>query len=178
MGGDLCRPLQVPLSVLGRKPWRERPRCRHRKWPCHRPSQGRSRHGRPFPCQCPNFTVGAAEEPQPGTLMRALVRAKFPGQLCRRTRMLQSTDRASFQRCLLARSSGQSSSPARHGQDSMSVTACQRTRARSVPLGHHSFDARSVLGGVQGSSLRFDRAHARPSGLDAAFAQRLKTAIT
>src|SRR5258705_1813194 len=38
-------------------------------------------------------------------------------------------------------------------------------------VGHHAFDARAVLGSVQGSSLRFDRACARPSGLDAASAQ-------
>jgi hypothetical protein len=38
--------------------------------------------------------------------------------------------------------------------------------------GHHTRDVRTVLGRVQGSTLRFDRACARPSGLDAASAQR------
>ena len=38
-------------------------------------------------------------------------------------------------------------------------------------LGHHALDAGAVLGSVQGSPLRFDRAPARPSGLDAASAQ-------
>ena len=38
---------------------------------------------------------------------------------------------------------------------------------------HHAIDARSVLGTVQGSPLRSDRAHARPSGLDGACAQIL-----
>jgi hypothetical protein len=42
-----------------------------------------------------------------------------------------------------------------------------------APIGHHEFDAGAVLGGVQGSTLRFDRALARPSGLDAASAQLL-----
>lgn len=36
---------------------------------------------------------------------------------------------------------------------------------------HHTFDAGSVLGTVQGSSLRDDRACARPAGLDSACAQ-------
>jgi len=36
---------------------------------------------------------------------------------------------------------------------------------------HHAIDVRSVLGTVQGSTLRFDRARARPSGLDGACAQ-------
>jgi len=39
--------------------------------------------------------------------------------------------------------------------------------------GHHAFDAGAVLGVVQGSSLRFDRARARPSGLDDACAQHV-----
>jgi hypothetical protein len=38
-------------------------------------------------------------------------------------------------------------------------------------VGHHVLDARAVLGGVQGSTLRIDRACARPAGLDAACAQ-------
>jgi hypothetical protein len=37
--------------------------------------------------------------------------------------------------------------------------------------GHHAIDARSVLGTVQGSSLRSTRACARPAGLDGACAQ-------
>ncbi len=45
------------------------------------------------------------------------------------------------------------------------------TREIRAPVGHHVFDAGAVLGGVQGSPLRFDRARARPSGLDAASAQ-------
>jgi hypothetical protein len=36
---------------------------------------------------------------------------------------------------------------------------------------HHAFDAGSVLGIVQGSSLRSARAYARPQGLDEACAQ-------
>jgi hypothetical protein len=36
---------------------------------------------------------------------------------------------------------------------------------------HHAFDAGSVLGIVQGSSLRSARAYARPAGLDDACAQ-------
>jgi hypothetical protein len=44
--------------------------------------------------------------------------------------------------------------------------------------GHHAIDARSVLGTVQGSSLRFDGAYARPVGLDAACAQTAVLAIT
>ena len=44
--------------------------------------------------------------------------------------------------------------------------------------GHHAIDARSVLGTVQGSALRFDRARARPSGLDGACAQIAVLAIT
>jgi hypothetical protein len=36
---------------------------------------------------------------------------------------------------------------------------------------HHAFDAGSVLGIVQGSSLRSARAYARPAGLDDASAQ-------
>jgi hypothetical protein len=36
---------------------------------------------------------------------------------------------------------------------------------------HHALDAGSVLGTVQGSSLRSARACARPSGLDGACAQ-------
>ena len=44
--------------------------------------------------------------------------------------------------------------------------------------GHHAVDARSVLGTVQGSALRFDRAAARPAGLDAACAQTAVLAIT
>ena len=38
-------------------------------------------------------------------------------------------------------------------------------------VGHHDDDAASVLGTVQGSALRSDRACARPSGLDGACAQ-------
>ena len=38
-------------------------------------------------------------------------------------------------------------------------------------VGHHAIDARSVLGTAQASALRFDRAGARPSGLDDACAQ-------
>ena len=38
-------------------------------------------------------------------------------------------------------------------------------------VGHHAIDARSVLGTVQGSSLRSARACARPAGLDGACAQ-------
>jgi hypothetical protein len=43
--------------------------------------------------------------------------------------------------------------------------------------GHHAIDAWSVLGAVQGSSLRSDRAHARPTGLDGACAQTAVLAI-
>jgi hypothetical protein len=50
------------------------------------------------------------------------------------------------------------------------VVASREIRA---PVGHHALDAGAVLGGVQGSPLRFDRARARPSGLDAASAQLL-----
>jgi hypothetical protein len=39
--------------------------------------------------------------------------------------------------------------------------------------GHHDDDAASVLGTVQGSPLRFDRAFARPPGLDGACAQMM-----
>jgi hypothetical protein len=39
--------------------------------------------------------------------------------------------------------------------------------------GHHDDDAASVLGTVQGSPLRFDRACARPPGLDGACAQMI-----
>ena len=42
-----------------------------------------------------------------------------------------------------------------------------------APVGDHAFDAGAVLGVVHGSPLRFDRARARPSGLDAASAQLL-----
>src|SRR5688500_20283495 len=37
--------------------------------------------------------------------------------------------------------------------------------------GHHAIHARSVLGTVQGSALRFDRARARTAGVDGACAQ-------
>jgi hypothetical protein len=40
-------------------------------------------------------------------------------------------------------------------------------------VGHHDDDAASVLGTVQGSPLRSDRASARPSGLDSACAQMI-----
>ena len=40
-------------------------------------------------------------------------------------------------------------------------------------FGHHGGDAASVLGTVQGSALRSDRACARPSGLDGACAQMI-----
>jgi hypothetical protein len=43
---------------------------------------------------------------------------------------------------------------------------------------HHTFDARSVLVTVQGSSLRAARACARPAGLDGACAQIRSWAIT
>ena len=59
----------------------------------------------------------------------------------------------------------------------MNVPECERSRALCVLSGHHAFDTRAVLGGVQGSSLRYDRARARPAGLDAASAQ-LVLAIT
>jgi hypothetical protein len=56
-----------------------------------------------------------------------------------------------------------------------SCTALDAQSAREsslrAPVGHHVLDAGAVLGGVQGSALRFDRALARPSGLDAASAQ-------
>jgi hypothetical protein len=49
--------------------------------------------------------------------------------------------------------------------------------ARALPqmsgadhAGHHGFDPGAVLGGLQGSPLRSDRAFARPAGLDAACA--------
>jgi hypothetical protein len=41
-------------------------------------------------------------------------------------------------------------------------------------VGHHDDDAASVLGTVQGSALRSDRACARPSGLDGACAQMIR----
>jgi hypothetical protein len=37
---------------------------------------------------------------------------------------------------------------------------------RPLGAGHHALDVRAVLGTVQGSTLRFARALARPSGLD------------
>jgi hypothetical protein len=40
-----------------------------------------------------------------------------------------------------------------------------------MTAGHHGIHARSVLGAVQGSSLRSARACARPAGLDGACAQ-------
>ena len=48
--------------------------------------------------------------------------------------------------------------------------------ARTIMLdadGHHDDDAASVLGTVQGSPLRSDRASARPAGLDGACAQMI-----
>ena len=47
----------------------------------------------------------------------------------------------------------------------------KRQLPESHGVGHHGIEARSVLGTVQGSPLRFARASARPSGLDGACAQ-------
>jgi hypothetical protein len=48
------------------------------------------------------------------------------------------------------------------------------TYQQSRRVGHHTIDVRSVLGTVQGSPLRSDRACARPSGLDGACAQMIR----
>jgi hypothetical protein len=84
-------------------------------------------------------------------------------------------------------SSGQSDSGSCTKVESLENTSCVHTRQLNrmhvrvaivssfdvcdACADHHAFDAGSVLGTVQGSSLRDDRACARPAGLDSACAQ-------
>jgi hypothetical protein len=162
MGGVFCRPLsRHRCRDQSRKHGVSDPAARAANGPA-RVRRGRSRHG----CRC----------------------------LCRSSERLYSVRetpriRYTFARGTGRRSSGQSG-PARAGNPGHKVHSFRaRSRDRSgvrrqhdrctlerthqrheldVVRGadHHAFDAGSVLGTVQGSSLRSARAYARPAGLD------------
>ena len=170
MGGALCRPLhRRRCRDQSRKPWRERPRCARWKWPR----------------ACPEGSLTPWLSVSVSVPMSALPLSTDGGELW--PQMWRSIV-AHFVRTIWSRWCGKSWSPSASRSarnDATDTVACARARSwhalrramqsrRSGPrrcAGHHALDARSVLGTVQGSSLRSARARARPSGLDGACAQ-------
>lgn len=160
----------------GRRSWRERPGRARVQWPRACP-EGRSRHG----CQCPvsivRVSVAAQEAPMNQADMCATNRTRLsgrsgpvcPGRSGEQRRLVLDARQARCCRRLNA-DSRPTPCPRPRAQDDN-----ERNRRRCA--GHHAIDAHSVLGTVQGSALRFDRAPARPSGLDGACAQTAVLAI-
>ena len=103
--------------------------------------------------------------------MRVDVVVGFQDDRAHNARKILVRNCASFWLHCRLRSSGRVGPLVEHVSGPREVTLCDRKRDGAHDAGHHAVDARAVLGSVQGSSLRFDRACARPSGLDAACAQ-------
>ena len=152
MGGVLCRPLRRHrCRDQRRKHGVSDPGARAGNGPA-RVRRGRSRHG----CRCPVSVVRAS--------------VVGPGIAPNQVHMCARNGTQIF-RTIRSRSCGKS----------WSRTALVRCPLRSAKrvnnhghvggAGHHAIDVRSVLGTVQGSSLRSARACARPAGLDDACAQ-------
>jgi hypothetical protein len=93
---------------------------------------------------CPDYPSPFVQE------IRVTEGHSFRARLCNRIRRVRRRDRCPLRRALRGNEHD-----------------CDRG------ADHHAIDARSVLGTVQGSSLRSARAHARPAGLDGACAQIL-----
>ena len=168
MGGALCRPhAAVNAAIRGGNHGVSDPGARAGNGPA-RVRRGRSRHGCQCRCRCLRIAPSlftkcgdlcrrcGAESERTSSGQSGPVRAGNPGP---RTALVPHA----------------MTRPLRH------VRACARCSLRSARrvnnhghvgcADHHAIDVRSVLGTVQGSSLRSARACARPSGLDGACAQ-------
>jgi len=148
------------------------PAVRARRGPA-RALTGRSRHGCPCRHQCSRWLGGRRETP-----------CGAPWNKRVRVHIIRTIWSRNFREMCGMRVP--SSRPCRRSFDSGNGpgkrTACDvdlassLADARTIMLdadGHHDDDAASVLGTVQGSPLRSDRASARPSGLDGACAQMI-----
>ena len=150
-----------------RKPWRERPRRARSQWPRACPegsltrwlpvsvSASGGRHLRPVS----GGDVGADRGPD------------CPDDLGPHFRDMEVTERDSVAPDSEPHDAAESGPYGRRVPSSNRRPRCDEVHGRLRCAGHHALDARSVLGTVQGSALRFDRARARPSGLDGACAQ-------
>lgn len=157
-----------------RRPWRKRPRCTRPKWPRARP-EGRSRHGCLCRCRCPRSLVGRRGAPCASAIERAR-----SGSTCSGRTDLGFPANVGSGTCYSAACRGSSCFPesvARNVPHALLTCRPPCLASRAIILrcdGHHDDDGASVLGTVQGSALRSDRARARPSGLDGACAQMIR----
>ena len=156
MGGVLCRPLRRHrCRDQSRKPWRERPRCARWKWPRACP-EGSLTPWLSVSC------VGRVGRP------RAAGRSRSRRETGPHVRAERNSD---LFRTIRSRSCGKSWSRTALVRCPLRSAKRVNNRGHVGYVGHHAIDARSVLGTVQGSSLRSARAYARPAGLDGACAQ-------
>jgi hypothetical protein len=159
--------------VGGRKPWRERPRCARPKWPCGCPEGSLT----PWLSLSPPVLAMVGRAARNAHVVRHRISAF-------RVHIIRTIWSRNFREMCGMRVP--SSRPSRRSFDSGNGpgkrTACDvdlassLADARTIMLdadGHHDDDPASVLGTVQGSPLRSDRASARPSGLDGACAQMI-----
>ena len=154
---------------LGRKAWRERPRCARFQWPHACPEGSLT----PSPSvslslwvragfRIPAATIICAGEIWPGSWLTSSGRSGL--ESCGKSESLKSTRSAFDCAADCCVSAARDCCPFRR-----SLRGNGHYWDGSAD--HHAFDARSVLGTVQGSSLRSARANARPAGLDGACAQ-------
>jgi hypothetical protein len=158
-GGDLCRPRAgVSVAAGDRTPWRERPRCARPKWSRACPEGSLT--------AWPPVSVSLSTMAPPGSKCAVIcaeivasIVTRFVRTISCRSGGVRITDGQQFRARLCNR--------LKRLREARSLSALDCDRCAD----HHAIDARSVLGTVQGSSLRSDRACARPSGLDGACAQ-------
>ena len=170
MGGVLCRPLRRHrCRDQSRKPWRERPRCA--RWNGPAPVR-RVAHAMAVgvPCRLSACLWSVPESPRIRlTCARGSVHRDCPDDLVLFVPGNPGHRIALVPDAMSGTNAGavETAIVARFWRPAEDATSCDHGRC----AGHHAIHARSVLGTVQGSALRSDRAYARPAGLDGACAQ-------
>ena len=171
---SLPPPTRHQCRNQSRKPWRERPRRAHCQWPCACP-EGSLTPWQSVPASALMIAPPASTRSVPGAPESVLKSGHSrPDDLVLFVRDIHVAKSHSF-RCDDPTRCGVRGDPDR--------CSLWSTHPSNDPDGdgcadHHAIDARSVLGTVQGSSLRSARACARHSGLDGACAQITSCATT
>lgn len=167
-GGGLCRPLtRYRCRDQSRRHGVSDPAARAANGPA-RVRRGRSRHGWRCLCRsCERLCSVLGNRRESGTHSRAEPSVDLPDNPVPLVREILVTKSHSFR----ARSRDRSGVRREHDRCTL-VGTHQNNEVHLIGgADHHAFNAGSVLGIVQGSSLRSARAYARPSGLDDACAQ-------
>ena len=167
MGGVLCRP---PSGYRCRDQSRRHgvsdPGARAANGPAP-VRRGRSRHGCQCLCRSSEASAWTRNRRESGTCSRTERSADLPDNPVPLLREILVTKSRRFR----ARSHDRSGVRGEHDRCTLPATHQSKELHLVGCDDHHACDAGSVLGIVQGSSLRSARACARPAGLDDACAQ-------